>query len=129
LFSKTQELIAAAFRDHHEANPTLPLWKYEYTPGQGYSGLRGHIERYHEEEYLKACQDNGWRVMLPSWLKKEKADKEVALQDSSTARTVFTPETFLQHLINWIVADDQVRPIYLKSDYILANVFIVFCSL
>lgn len=67
--------------------------------------------------------------MLPSWLKKEKADKEVALQDSSTARTVFTPETFLQHLINWIVADDQVRPIYLKSDYILANVFIVFCSL
>jgi hypothetical protein len=47
--------------------------------------------------------------MLPSWLKKEKAAQEVALQDLPTARTAFTPEKFLQHLIDWIVADDQVK--------------------
>lgn len=47
--------------------------------------------------------------MLPSWLKKEKAAHEVALQDLPAARTAFTSEKFLQHLIDWIIADDQVR--------------------
>jgi hypothetical protein len=101
------------FRDHHESNPTIPKWKYDYKPGQGYQGLRGHLERYHKAEYLKACQENGWRVMLPTWLKKEKAAREVALQDLPSARTSFTPEKFLQHLINWIVADVQVRTLNL----------------
>jgi hypothetical protein len=47
--------------------------------------------------------------MLLGWLKKEKAAREAALQDMPAVRTTFTPEKFLQHLINWIVADDQVR--------------------
>ena len=80
-------------------------------PGQGYSGLHGHLECYHEAEYLKACQENGWRIMLPSWLKKEKAAREVTLQDLPAACTAFTPKNFLQNLVDWIVADDQVRTI------------------
>jgi hypothetical protein len=71
--------------------------------------LRGHLERYHEEEYLKAAQDNGWTIMLPSWLKKEKLKHDTALQEANASRVSFTPEIFLQHLVNWIVADDQVR--------------------
>lgn len=77
--------------------------------------MRGHIERYHEDEYLKACQDNGWRVMLPSLLKKEKAAREVALQGLPATRTTFTSEKFLQHLIDWIISDDQVRLVIIKS--------------
>jgi hypothetical protein len=96
------------FKEHHEANPTLPKWNYEYKPNQGYSGLRRHIERFRQDEYLKACQENRWRIMLPNWLKEKKA-AEAVTQDSQAARTAFSLELFLQYLINWIVADDQVR--------------------
>lgn len=47
--------------------------------------------------------------MLPTWLKKEKSNQDAALPDANTSRVLFTPEVFLQHLVDWIVADDQVR--------------------
>jgi hypothetical protein len=47
--------------------------------------------------------------MLPTWLKKEKATLDAALQEVQSNRTPFTQDEFLQHLVNWIVADDQVR--------------------
>ena len=95
------------FRDHHEANPTLPKWEYNYKPGQDYQELHGHIERYHKDEYLETCQNNGWRFMLPSWLKKEKATREVTLQGLPATHTAFTSEKFLQQPIDWIISDDQ----------------------
>ena len=47
--------------------------------------------------------------MLPTWLKKEKATLNTALQEAQGSRVSFSPEEFLERLVNWIVADDQVR--------------------
>ena len=80
-----------------------------YKPSTGYSALCSHLEHHHEEEYLKACQKNGWKVMLPTWLKKEKATIDAILQEVQASRVSFSQEEFLQCLVNWIVADDQVR--------------------
>jgi hypothetical protein len=71
--------------------------------------LHGHLEHHHKEEYLKVCQGSGWKVMLQTWLKKEKATLDTALQEAQGSCVSFTPEEFLEHLVNWIVADNQVR--------------------
>ena len=47
--------------------------------------------------------------MLPTWLKKEKATIDATLQEVQASRVSFSQEEFLQRLVNWIVADDQVR--------------------
>lgn len=104
-------LLRYFFREYFELNqiPKNKQWNATYKPSTGYTALRGHLERHHEEEYLKACQENGWKVMLPTWLKKEKATLNATLQEVQSNRVPFTQEEFLQHLVNWIVADDQVR--------------------
>ena len=98
-------------REYFEVNkiPENKQWNATYKPTTGYSALRGHLERHHEEEYLKVCQESGWKVMLPTWLKKEKVTLDTALQEAQGSRVPFSPEEFLERLVNWIVADDQVR--------------------
>jgi hypothetical protein len=98
-------------REYFEINnvPKNKQWNATYKASTGYTALRGHLERHHEEEYLKACQENGWKVLLPTWLKKEKATLDATLQEVHSNRVPFTQDEFLQHLVNWIIADDQVR--------------------
>jgi hypothetical protein len=67
--------------------------------------LRRHLTKKHEPEYTQACNDFGWDAHrdpdpdagpLPTGPVKEKECEP------------FTSEALLRHIVNFIVADDQV---------------------
>jgi hypothetical protein len=120
-FLSTRPLLKYIIREYFEEKniPENQQWNATYKPSTGYTALRGHLEHHHKDEYLKACQENGWKVMLPSWLKKEKATHDATLQEAQASRVPFSTEEFLQHLVNWIVADDQVRIHLIISSYFI----------
>jgi hypothetical protein len=75
-----------------------------------------HLEKYHEEEYVKVCEENGWPMMLPkrkvreetaSLLKQSTLDSSLLQDTSSTGRPIFTRAALVRALISFVVADDQ----------------------
>ena len=70
----------------------------------GNSNLRRHLRNHHPQEYDKAIVDNKWDFPLSS--------VNVASNHGSntTAQPVplFSAKAFLEHLVRFIVADDQV---------------------
>jgi hypothetical protein len=90
-------------------------WKrcnYTYSQTTGNSGLRVHIENIHLEEFLRLRKERGWSAELPKMQKKAllaaSIDRDGDGQGHNVTRPQFSEDTFLQHLINFIVADDQV---------------------
>lgn len=63
--------------------------------------LRGHLERYHEEEVITVCQRKGWPIQLP----KYKAQHALTIK----SRVPFSAEAVLDHLVKFISVNDQVR--------------------
>jgi hypothetical protein len=95
-------------REFIAANPDVKIPKYQFASTTGYQGLRRHLESQHKEEYLRKCQENGWKVQLPNLMKEQKEALAEVRKKAQEARSPFTPEALLQHLVNFIVADDQV---------------------
>jgi len=88
--------------------------RYNFSENTGNSNLRVHIENHHADEYEKLCIENGWKNQLP----KHKAREELKLTGQTTLsgiaradvtnREIFSQQAFLRHIVNFIVADDQV---------------------
>jgi len=82
-----------------------------YSNLSGGSSLRVHLDNEHREEYLRHCKEKGWKNQLPS---TKAAAKAVATslagsQDPDRRpRQPFSSASFMQHLIGFVVADDQV---------------------
>lgn len=87
-----------------ETDPTAIFFNYQYAAGTGITNLRYHLEKHHKDEYLRACQVNGWPNLLPSRV------EDVAQVDAAPlqGRPVFTDELFAQTLLAFVVSDDQV---------------------
>jgi hypothetical protein len=90
-----------------EAAPPSRTPRFDYSPHCSNSSLRLHLENEHKEEYIRLCKEKGWKNQLP---KSRTADLEPVHAGATQAfsRTKFTQEAFLDHLVNFIVADDQV---------------------
>jgi hypothetical protein len=86
-----------------------------YKVKTGYSSLRVHLEKVHKEEYLRLCKEKGWKNQLPTEVKARKAACLAASQSLGQGvhpRQPYSQEALLKHLINFIVADDQVRALH-----------------
>jgi hypothetical protein len=71
--------------------------------------LRGHLEKYHTDEYVQVCKDNRWPALLPKlWQKITEASIGSSSDPDGQPHPKFSRQTFLHHIINFIVADDQV---------------------
>ena len=72
--------------------------------------LCGHLEKHHAYEYMQICKDNEWRMLLLRM--RQMAMGEVSTgppsEPGSHPCSEFFRQMFLQHIINFIVADDQV---------------------
>jgi len=55
----------------------------------------------HNKEYIQACEENGWVI---SGTQNQAGQ---APGEPGVFRTKFTQQAFLEHLINFIIADDQ----------------------
>lgn len=80
---------------------------YKYSWSTGGSGLRSHLERFHQKEYLKIGQERGWVMQLASIKTQEKQAQEN--QATLKQEVPFSPDNVTNYLIRFIVANDQVR--------------------
>lgn len=82
---------------------------FTFSSTTGNSTLRKHLVKAHEDEYEQFCAANGMTT--------QRARMEQLTADASTGppgdpdgrpRAQFSRQTFLHHIVNFVVADDQV---------------------
>lgn len=76
-----------------------------YSPKTATTGLRRHLTKKHVPDYTKACKDFGWDIHRDI---DPDAGPLPAPANDLKEREHFTSEALLRHIINFIVADDQV---------------------
>jgi hypothetical protein len=76
---------------------------YFYSLTTGTSNLRKHLTSQHEVVYLQMAEKRGWRY-------HEKVKKPNIGENRKMALPAFSPETFLEYLVRFVMADDQVSP-------------------
>ncbi|CAA7270386.1 unnamed protein product [Cyclocybe aegerita] len=91
-----------------EKSASNPKLKFEFSANTSNTTLRNHLENVHKEEYLHLCAEKGWNNLLPKSRVQVVVAPEAAHGTQGAFRTPFTQKAFIQHLINFVVADDQV---------------------
>jgi len=94
-----------------ELNPVLwsPKVCYEYSAHSSNTLLWPHIELHHLLLYTQLAEKYGWKIQLPGIVKSQSALTDGAPSLANSQREDrFTEQSFHEHLINFIVADDQV---------------------
>src|SRR4051794_26417672 len=71
----------------------------------GTNGTRHHLTQYHYDKYLAACEKNGWTEYLTK-LKSTNADPTAT--GPAIAHIPFSQKAFINYLLRFIIADDQV---------------------
>jgi hypothetical protein len=69
----------------------------------GSSNLRKHLITNHKELYTQMSQEHGWKYLEKKSTVNVGANRKMALPS-------FSPETFLEYLVRFVAADDQVSP-------------------
>ncbi|KIM92280.1 hypothetical protein PILCRDRAFT_48903, partial [Piloderma croceum F 1598] len=79
-----------------------------FSPYTGNASLRVHLENFHKAEYLQICSEQQWSNQLPKSQREETTAGSIgqSMQDGHP-RPTFSWQTFLNHLVNFVVADDQ----------------------
>jgi hypothetical protein len=83
----------------------MDLPSFEFSPISSNTTLRKHLGRHHKDEYITICSSNGWKNQLPGNTVPASVSGPGALNAN---REIYSDDAFLQKIVNWIVADDQV---------------------
>ena len=78
----------------------------------GYLNLRKHLANEHPATYDKAIVDNGWNYRFSSDVKSGKSN---AIEPQTCSLPPFTQSSFIDHIIRFVVADDQVSDAFSES--------------
>lgn len=99
-------------REAKEADPSkwLSSTRYEYSQKTSTTSLRPHVEKYHLELYKTLAKQKGWKILLPGLLSQARSQATNEATSQGERPDKFDERTFHQHLLNFIVADDQVCP-------------------
>lgn len=79
---------------------------YFYAKSTATSNLRRHLRLIHPEDYDQAVVENKWAYPLSTQTNVASAHKDRTLRDPNLPP--FSPSSFMEHLVRFIVADDQV---------------------
>jgi hypothetical protein len=71
-------------------------------------------------EYKLAIKEHGWKIRLLTESVGDSVHVNIRTIRDNTIPP-FSPATFLEHLVNFIVADDQVSSIYLTFSLFLGH--------
>lgn len=74
----------------------------------GYANLRRHLHKIHPNEYDYAARKHNWNVRL-SIVSDEDSAHKAARAERNADIPRFSSTAFLEYLVRFIVADDQVR--------------------
>lgn len=119
------DLLKIVIRPIHDADPSKwPNSKtYIYSKNTSSSSLCPHIEKYHLDLFKTLAQERGWKIYLPGLVSQANSQANAEAGGvASNQPDNFNEQSFHQHLLNFIVADDQVCLLYLK---LMLN--ILFC--
>jgi hypothetical protein len=89
--------------------------KYIFSGKTSNTSLCPHLEKYHCSPYMQMKALHGWPTNLPGQALQMTTGATPAQVIRPT--DVFSEQTFHRHLINFIVADDQVCPHHLSVYY------------
>jgi hypothetical protein len=123
----TQTRIFLPFRKEHDALEDHTQWpnnrNFKYSSKTATSGLRSHLERFHKEEYVLLSKERGWVMQLAS-LKSQQGQSTTGPGIAiNLPKILFSSDAVTDHLIRFIVVNDQVKCTLFKSDFI--NLFII----
>lgn len=93
----------------------LNMQNYIYTLGSGKTNCRNHVRNQHAAIYDKTVQENNW----PYRLSTEPSAKTTVGELRKRALPSFTSESFIDYLVRFIVADDQVSNLFHSLTYVL----------
>jgi hypothetical protein len=97
-----------------DGGKTVP--DHEYVKGTSNTSLHVHIRKYHAKAYVEVCEKNGWDIVIAELQKKStqtQLDPHLHPGVKKGDRKCFTGENFLNALVDFISADDQVSTIIL----------------
>ena len=86
----------------------MDIPSFEFSSNSSNTTLRKHLAKHHRDEYIGICS-NSWRNQLPGITVPASVTITVA---PGTTRESYSNDAFLQKIVNWIVADDQVLLFY-----------------
>ena len=98
------------FRRKHETEPTsMRNINFSFSVNTANTTLCGHLEKHHTDKYVQVCKDNGWRMLLPRMQQMAMGKVSMGLpsEPGSHPHLEFSHQTFLQHIINFVVVDNQ----------------------
>jgi hypothetical protein len=75
-----------------------------YGPNTGPSNLKKHLFTIHPARYREVAKKYNWSVTL-----LDKLQAKLRTQKSGRQLLEYSPDGFIQYLVRWIVADDQVN--------------------
>lgn len=109
-----------AYKESQERKVDIStLWdghNYYYSMKTGNSGLRLHLDSYHHEMYIDLSIKGSWANQLPSQKDLVKvAHQQAEMAALVQARPCYSKEVFYEHLVAFIIADDQVISILLND--------------
>ena len=85
---------------------------YVYGMATGYLNLRKHLATKHAAAYDKAIVENSWNYRLSSNVKSGKSN---AVEARIHSLPPFTQASFIEYLIRFVTANDQVSNAFLLS--------------
>ena len=82
---------------------------YLYSSKSSTTTLRPHIKKYHLPIYLVEQKAHGWKILLRGLVSQARSQVTSTTElHQGEVRDKFSKAAFHRHLINFIVADDQV---------------------
>jgi hypothetical protein len=130
LFSLSNCFVTAPachFRTTYDALDNPADWPrsrtYTYSTTTSNTGLRGHLDKFHKEEYLKLAEERGWTTVLPS---VKLALAAMALAAPVTKKPMFSTEAVTRLLVRFIAANDQVSFSHLSLAILIILLRLVF---
>lgn len=82
--------------------------RYEYSLKTSNTSLRPHIERNHLELYMSLVKEKGWKITLPGLLSQARSRAATVAVSDDERPDRFTERAFQEHLVKFMIVDDQV---------------------
>jgi hypothetical protein len=96
-------------KKHNENKAVWPNHNYKFSPLTANGSLQNHLEKFHKEEYLELCTRNKWHNLLPKPRRDDTVETSIGQNTTDyRPRPQFSRQAFLKHIINFVVADNQV---------------------
>ena len=87
----------------------MDIPSFEFSSNSSNTTLQKHLAKHHRDEYIGICSSNSWRNQLPGITVPASVTITAA---PGTTRESYSDDAFLQKIVNWIIADDQVLLFY-----------------